>query len=96
MIISFGDQATEDLYHGRSSKRIQQFPSSIIRVTLRKLDMLNSAERLEELRQPLGNRLEALKGNWKGFFSIRINQEYRVVFQWRNDSAYLVSVVDYH
>lgn len=96
MIISFGDQATDDLYHGRSTKRIQQFPASIIAVTVRKLDMLNSAEGLDDLRKPPGNRLEALKGDRKGYFSIRINQRYRVISKWHEGNAYLVSVVDYH
>ncbi len=65
MIISFGDAATADLYHGRQSKRARRFPSTIVRVALRKLDMINAAYHLEDLREPPGNHLEALKGELK-------------------------------
>jgi toxin HigB-1 len=67
MIQSFGDAATEDLYHGRSSSRTRRFPHTIVPVALRKLDMVNAARELVDLRVPPGNRLEALKGDKEGF-----------------------------
>ncbi len=62
----------------------------------RKLDLLNAAHALLDLRSPPGNRLEALKGDWKGFHSIRINQQWRVVFRWIDNQALDVQIVDYH
>jgi proteic killer suppression protein len=96
MIVSFGDPKTEDLYHGRSSSRVRHFPPDIARAALRKLDVLNSAHRLTDLVAPPGNRLEALHGNLQDFHSIRINSQWRIIFRWVNDSAYDVSVTDYH
>ena len=96
MIISFGDSATEDLYHGKKSKRVRKFPSTIIPVALRKLDMLNASSELEDLRVPPGNHLEALKGNYEGYYSIRINNQWRIVFQWEQVGPSKVSILDYH
>ena len=96
MIQSFGDPATEDLFHGRQTRRIRRFPPDIIQVALRKLDMINTAHRLQDLRVPPGNRLEALKGEFQGFYSIRVNDQWRIVFQWSNNVAYSVSLTDYH
>lgn len=96
MIESFGDEATEDLLHGRKSKRTRSFPADLVKVTLRKLDMGNAARRLEDLKAPPANRLEALKGSWAGYHSIRINDQFRVVFQWKDGLASKVRVVDYH
>ena len=96
MIVSFGDAATEDLYHGRRSSRVRRFPTSIIRVALRKLDVLNAAHRLEDLRSPPGNRLEALKGDLQGFHSIRVNDQWRIIFRWSESAVYDVSLTDYH
>ena len=96
MIVSFSDRATEDLYHGRPSKHARRFPNTIVRTALRKLDMLNAAYRLEDLREPPGNQLEALKGNLAGFHSIRINDQWRVIFRWSGNNAADVSVTDYH
>lgn len=96
MIESFGDLATEDLFHGRKTKRTRSFPADLIRVAVRKLDMLNAAHRLEDLKAPPANRLEALKGPWAGFHSIRINDPFRVVFRWKNGRASEVRVLDYH
>lgn len=96
MIVSFGDTATEDLYHGRQSSRIRRFPKSIIAAALRKLDMLRAARQLQDLRSPPGNRLEVLKGDYSGYYSIRVNQQWRLVFRWEGDAAYEVALVDYH
>ncbi len=96
MIRSFGDPATEDLYHGRQTKRVRRFPQAITSTALRKLDMINAAHDLVDLRVPPGNRLEALKGNLEGFYSIRINDQWRIIFQWENGGAYQVTINDYH
>ena len=96
MITSFGDKATEDIYHGISSKEARKVPVQIWRVAARKLDMVNVAHALQDLRVPPGNRLEALKGNFKGFHSIRINDQYRVIFKWMNNNADNVRILDYH
>ena len=96
MILSFGDPATEDLYHGRETARIRRFPANIIPAALRKLDMLARAYVLLDLRAPPANRLEALKGNWDGFYSIRITDQWRLVFRWEGHDASQVSIMDYH
>lgn len=96
MIVSFGDNATEDLYHGRITHRVRRFPPGIIRMALHKLDMLNAVDRINDLREPPGNRLEALKGDFKGYHSIRVNDQWRVIFQWKDNNAYRVSIIDYH
>lgn len=93
MIISFGDKDTEALYHGRQTKK---FPKDIYSVAIRKLDMLNAATRLDDLRVPPGNRLEALKGNLEGFYSIRVNDQWRIIFRWSDNDAYDVKLTDYH
>jgi proteic killer suppression protein len=96
MISSFGDKSTADLYHGRISKRVRRFPPNVQRLALRKLDILNAAYRLEDLREPPGNRLKALKGDLAGFHSIRVNDQWRIIFRWESNNAYEVSLTDYH
>lgn len=96
MIISFGDKATEDLYHGRSTARVRRFPMDLVRVALRKLDMLNAAPELLDLRSPPGNRLEALDGQLRGFHGIRVNDQWRIVFRWSGRDAHDVRLTDYH
>lgn len=96
MIRSFGDRATEDLYHGRNSPRSRRFPSDVVRIALRKLDVLNAAAELGDLREPPGNRLKALKGEWKGYHSIRVNDQWRIVFRWKDSGAWDVELTDYH
>lgn len=96
MILSFGDPASEDLYHGRATNRVRRFPPGIISPALRKLDMLEAAHQLTDLRAPPGNRLETLKGRWEGFHSIRINEQWRVVFRWERGGAAQVTIIDYH
>jgi toxin HigB-1 len=96
LIQSFGDKRTEDLFQGISSRETRKFPADLIKVAVRKLDMLNAAYQLEDLRSPPGNRLEALKGDLKGFYSIRINDQWRIIFQWQNGNVLAVKIVDYH
>lgn len=96
MITSFGDKATENLYHGRTSKDTRKYPKDIIKVVVRKLDMLNGTQDLKDLRSPPGNQLEALKGDLKGFFSIRVNNQWRIIFQWESRQAKEVKLTDYH
>ncbi len=96
MIVSFGDKATEDLFHNRQTQRIRRFPPEILRPALQKLDMLNSSRALKDLSSPPGNRLEPLKGDLKGYHSVRINERWRLVFQWQGTEAHEVQIVDYH
>ena len=94
-IQSFQDSATADLYHGRNTSRVRRFPNDILRVALRKLDILNAAHKLDDLRSPPANRLEALKGDLAGFHSIRVNDQWRIIFRW-DSGAQDVALVDYH
>jgi proteic killer suppression protein len=96
MIISFGDHTTSDLYHGISSSRVRRLPSKLLEAALYKLDILNAAQSLHDLRSPPGNRLEQLKGGLAGFHSIRINSQWRIIFQWQTSNAHNVKIVDYH
>jgi toxin HigB-1 len=92
MIRSFRDNDTELLFNDESVRRFQ----AIERPARRKLLILNAAGRLEELRSPPGNRLEALKGDRHGQHSIRINDQWRICFVWRDVDAYDIEIVDYH
>ncbi|MFH0803321.1 MAG: type II toxin-antitoxin system RelE/ParE family toxin [bacterium] len=96
MITSFGDQATADLYHGRATQRVRRFPPEMVGTALRKLDMLHASRELRDLRSPPGNHLESLKGVLKEFYSIRVNEQWRVVFKWEGSNAFNVKVTDYH
>jgi len=96
MIVSFGDKATEALYHGRSTKDTRRLPADVRRVAIRKLDMINAAAAVQDLKAPPGNRLEALRGDLRGFFSIRINDQWRIVFRWDQSDARDVRIIDYH
>ena len=95
MIISFRGQLAEDLFFDRRNAVTRRFPASLREVAQRKLQYLNAAAVLADLRAPPGNRLEALKGNLSGFHSIRINQQWRVVFRWQQ-GAHEVHITDYH
>lgn len=96
MIVSFGSQGTEDLFHGRESKEARKIPRNIWNVAFRKLDMINAAHELKDLLVPPGNRLEKLKGKLSGFHSIRINDQFRIIFIWSESNANSVEIVDYH
>lgn len=93
MIRSFKSRETERLFHREASRRL---PSTIQKVALRKLRMLDAATILEDLKVPPANRLEALSGNRKGQHSIRINDQWRICFVWNDGNAYDVEIVDYH
>lgn len=96
MIVSFGDRATEDLYHARSTSRARRLPHDVRSLALVKLDMLESAAALLDLASPPGNRLEPLKGDLKGSYSIRVNDQWRIVFRWKHNNAHDVRLTDYH
>jgi proteic killer suppression protein len=96
MIVLFGDRATEDLYHNRRTSRVRRFPPEIVGVVLVKLDMVDAAGAILDLSAPPGNRLEALRGELVGFHSIRVNQQWRIVFRWEDGNAYEVRLTDYH
>jgi len=96
MIVTFGDRATEDLFHGKETARVRGFSRDVARVALRKLDMLNAAVELRDLESPPGNRSKALKGDMKGFHSVRVNDQWRLVFRWSGRDAYDVRLADYH
>jgi toxin HigB-1 len=96
VIESFGDKGTEDLFHGRKTKRTRGFPAELLGAALRKLDMINAAQNLDDLKAPPANRLEALKGDLKGYHSIRVNDQFRIVFRWSECKASDVRFTDYH
>lgn len=93
MILGFADRDTERLFRGEDCAPRWR---TIERIALRKLDMLDAAVAIGDLRSPLGNRLEALKGDRKGQWSIRINDQWRLCFRWENDGPAAVEIVDYH
>jgi proteic killer suppression protein len=96
MILSFGDKATEDIYNGLDSKTERSIPVTIWKAARRKLDMLNAARELKDLRSPPSNKLEKLKGKLSGYYSIRVNEQSRIVFIWNNQNAQGVTITDYH
>lgn len=96
VVVSFADAATEDLFHGRDTARARRFPADVRRVAVRKLDLLRAATGLRDLRSPPGNRLEALRGDLRGCHSVRVNDQWRLVFRWRGDEASDVRLTDYH
>jgi proteic killer suppression protein len=96
MIETFGNALAVDLFDDMRTKHTRAFPPELRRAARRKLLYLNDAAELRDLRVPPGNRLEALKGDWKGFHAIRINDQWRVIFRWQGGSAFDVQVVDYH
>ena len=96
MIGSFGNVLAEDLFDDKNSKATKAFPPELRRVARRKLQYLHEAADLRDLKSPPGNRLEGLKGELKGFHSIRINDQWRVVFRWSGGNAFDVQIVDYH
>ncbi|URD53512.1 type II toxin-antitoxin system RelE/ParE family toxin [Chroococcidiopsis sp. CCNUC1] len=97
MIVSFKDRATEDIFDGEDSRDARKLcPINLWSVARRKLDQLNAATSLNDLRVPPGNRLEALQGERAGQHSIRINDQYRICFVWLEQGADLVEIVDHH
>jgi len=96
MIGSFGNKLAQDLYEDLPTKETRKLPSEILRRARMKLFYLHEALDLNDLKIPPGNKLEALKGDLKGFYSIRINDQWRIIFKWQQDMALEVSIVDYH
>jgi toxin HigB-1 len=97
MIVSFADKGTEDVYNGVGSPSARRScPPSLWPVARRKLDQIESAASLEDLRAPPGNRLERLRGDRRGQHSVRINDRYRVCFRWTSHGPEQVEIVDYH
>jgi toxin HigB-1 len=93
VIKSFADRDTERLF---SREPVRRFPTDLLRTMLRKLVALDAAEALVDLRVPSGNRLEKLKGRRSGQYSIRVNDQWRVCFGWKDGDAHDVEIVDYH
>jgi len=97
MIVAFRGQGTRDIFNGVNSRAARKTcPETLWKIAARKLDLLDSATTLDELRVPPGNRLEALSGDRKGNHSIRINEQYRICFQWTEKGPDQVEIVDYH
>ena len=96
MIVSFGDKGTEAVFHGTPIRLLKRFPADVVRRANNKLDYLNGASDLTDLEAPIGNRLEPLKGDLKGLYSIRVNNQWRIVFRWQGSDAHEVRLMDYH
>jgi toxin HigB-1 len=97
MIRSFKDQGTEDIFDGKNSKDARKLcPRDVLRVAIRKLEQIDSAPVIDDLKVPPGNKLEQLSGDRAGQYSIRINDQYRVCFVWQDGNAEQVEIVDYH
>ena len=93
MILSFGDRETLKIWQG---ERVRGFSNEVQEIGRRKLRMLNSSQDIIDLRIPPSNRLEKLKGKLKEYYSIRINDQYRIIFKWVNSNAEEVQIIDYH
>lgn len=93
MIKNFGDKETEKIWNGIRSKKL---PNEIQNVARRKLRMLNNAQEIIDLKITPANKLEKLKGNLSAYHNIRINNQWRIIFIWKNNDAYNVKILDYH
>jgi toxin HigB-1 len=96
VIVGFADRATEDIFHGAETKAARTIPKTLWALARRKLDMLNGAAYIHDLRVPPANRLEKLRGALAGKYSIRINNQYRIVFRFDGGRASDVLITDYH
>jgi len=96
MIISFANKTTSDLFHGISSRWVRKLPNQIHETALYKLDVINAAQNIDDLKSPPGNRLELLKGDLDGHHSIHINSQWRIVFRGESNAAHDVQIVDHH
>lgn len=96
MITNFANKLAEDLFKDRNSKEVRAFPPELFRKARRKLLYLHEVAELTDMKQPPGNRLEVLKGDRTGFHSIRINNQWRLIFRWEQGNAKDVSIEDYH
>jgi proteic killer suppression protein len=93
MIISFGSKDTEKIWNG---ERIKRVPIEIQQIGRRKLRMLNNSQNIMDLSIPPSNKLEKLSGKLKEFYGIRINDQWRIIFRWKNNHASEVEIIDYH
>jgi proteic killer suppression protein len=93
MIVSFGSKETEKIWEG---ERVKTVPSEIQNTGRRKLRMINNSQNISDLRIPPSNRLEKLSGKLKDFYSIRINDQWRIIFKWNSGSAFEVKIINYH
>ncbi len=93
MILSFGDKTTKKIWDG---ERVKGIATEIQEATRRKLRMLNNSVDIKDLTIPPSNKLEKLKGNLKDFYSIRVNDQWRIIFKWDNGNAQNVELIDYH
>ena len=96
MIRSFGNKTAEDIFNGDNTKEARKLPRMLWNSASRKLDQVNAAFQLIDLKMPPGNRLEALRGNLVGHHSIRINDQYRIIFRWVDGDAHDVRIEDHH
>lgn len=94
-IVSFGDKVTSSFYETGNLKKGTKW-SDVKTIAIRKLDMIEYATELNDLKSPPGNRLKALSGRLKGHYSIRINDQWRIIFKWSTEGAVDVSICDYH
>lgn len=93
MLTSFGNKVTQQIWNG---ERVKGLPIEVQEITRRKLRMLHNSQNLTDLKIPPSNRLEKLKGNLKNFYSIRVNDQWRIIFKWNNGNAEVVELIDYH
>lgn len=93
MIISFKTRETEKIWEG---ERVKKLPFEIQELARRKLRMINNSVNISDLRIPPANRLEKLSGRYNGYYSIRVNDKWRIIFQWKNSNAENVEIIDYH
>jgi len=96
MIQSIADRTTQDIFDGINSKASRRLPLDLHSRAQRLLDLINAAGNINDLRVPPGNRLELLKGDLKGFHSVRINDQWRVILRWFEGDAHDVQILDYH
>jgi proteic killer suppression protein len=96
VISSFGDATTADIYHGSATKAARRIPRELWSRAQQKLDLLNACTSIEDLRTPPANRLEKLRGDLAGFYSIRVNGQFRIVFKFANGNCEEVRCTDYH
>jgi toxin HigB-1 len=93
MILTFGSKETEKIWMG---ERVKKLPNEVQETGRRKLRMLNNSQNISDLKIPPSNKLEKLKGSLKEFYSIRINDQWRIIFRWANGNAFEVEIIDYH
>jgi proteic killer suppression protein len=96
MINSFGNKIARDVFDGTNSRHSRRLPTELHPKAQLKMDQINAAPTLDFLRVPPGNRLEKLSGDMEGLWSIRINDQWRIVFRWEDNNALDVKIVDYH